>query len=147
MWRKSVHEKIGCFDEQYNSATDFDFSARLAVEFEGVKSEGNLGYYLDIGGGISTSKGSLPETERTFVELRYGSYRKIDFLYIAKALKYRINEILVEGNWTQIDLLVPNRKKYMDSKIMWIYAAVRYPFWLIKRLFNKTTRVYYQKFK
>ncbi|HZS43079.1 MAG TPA: glycosyltransferase [Candidatus Paceibacterota bacterium] len=145
MWRKEVNEKIGYFDEQYFSAADFDFSARMSTEFDGVKCQGQLGYYLDIGGGISTGKGSLSKIERTVVELRYGSYRKVDFLYLFRARKYNIENVLNGDKWINIDLLAPHRKSYIDPIYWWLYAIVRYPFWLIRRILNHFIRVYYQK--
>jgi hypothetical protein len=143
MWRRAVSKKIGYFDEQCLQGADFDFSSRLALEFEGKKNIGLLGYYLDQGLGLSTKRATLQPIERTFIELRYGVYRKIDFLYLSRGKKYNINQVLENGQWISIDKLVPHRKDYMESKLFYLLAVIRYPFWILQRIVNKIREKYY----
>ncbi len=140
MWRKSVCEHIGYFDEQCLQGADYELAVRLAVEYEGKKNQGLLGYYLDEGLGLSTKRATLQPIERTFIELRYGVYRKLDFLYYARAKKYRLDEVLEDGKWVPIDTLAPHRNQYVESKWWAVYAVVRYPFWILKRVINKFRR-------
>ncbi len=72
MFRKNVINEINMFDEQLLSGADFDFALRLGNNFKGIHIKDNLGYFLNIGKGLSTSSGSLQEIERTVIELRYG---------------------------------------------------------------------------
>ncbi|MDC3404571.1 glycosyltransferase [Acidimicrobiia bacterium] len=72
MFKRSVIDKIGLFDEQLLSGADFDFAMRLARDFKGKHLDHNLGYYLNTGNGLSTNQNSLQELERTVVEIRYG---------------------------------------------------------------------------
>ena len=76
MFKKSVCNKIGFFDEQLKSSLDFDFAIRLAYHFSGKHLNKNLGYYLNEGKGLSTTKNSLQEIETNVIYLRYGLFHK-----------------------------------------------------------------------
>lgn len=140
MWRKDLCEKIGYWDEQFKSGADFDYAVRLALESEGKKTQGLLGYYLDEGIGLSTGKTPWQPIERTVIELRYGIYQKLDFWYYTRAKKYRLNEILQSGKWYPLGDFVPHFKDFAQSRKLMVWAIMKYPFWILKRLFNKMTR-------
>jgi cellulose synthase/poly-beta-1,6-N-acetylglucosamine synthase-like glycosyltransferase len=72
MFKRSILEKIGCFDEQLLSGADFDFAMKLARSGNGKHIDFNLGFYLNDRSGLSTNENSLQEIERTVVELRFG---------------------------------------------------------------------------
>jgi GT2 family glycosyltransferase len=100
MFRKSLCDKAGYFDEQMKSGADFDFAVRLA-HHSGVKfSEGNGGYYLNEGKGASTS-GDLQPIEKTLVYKRYGVEDKIIRegcnRYMDRALEYDVENIINFG--------------------------------------------------
>ena len=46
MWRKSIHSKIGYFDENYKIGGDYEFFLRLAKEFNPVHFRETLGLFL-----------------------------------------------------------------------------------------------------
>lgn len=140
MWRKSLCEKIGYWDEQFKSGGDFDYAARLAVEAEGLKTKGLLGYYLDEGLGLSTGKTPWQPIERTVIELRFGVYHKLDFLYYNRAKEYKIKQILQDGVWLPVEKLMPRYKDFVESPWWAVYAVVRYPFWIIQRAINWAKR-------
>ena len=56
MFKRSILEKIGYFDEQLLSGTDFDFAMRLGRYAQGKHIDYNLGYYLNDRSGLSTKK-------------------------------------------------------------------------------------------
>jgi len=140
MWRKSLCNFIRYWDEQFRSGADFDYAVRLAIESTGEKTEGLLGYYLDEGLGLSTKRATLQPIERTFIELRYGIYHKLDFWYYTRARKYKLQQVLEVGRWVDIDVLVPHRKRFMENRGWMIYAILRYPFWVVQRVINKFKR-------
>jgi len=72
MFKRSILEQIGYFDEQLLSGSDFDFAMRLGRYGHGKHICYNLGYFLNDRSGLSTKKNSLQEIERTVVEIRYG---------------------------------------------------------------------------
>ena len=101
MFRKTICERAGYFDEQLKSGADFDFAIRLANNGKIMFSEGNGGYYLNKGEGASTS-GDLQPIEKTFIYVRYGIKDKIInehcHIYIDRALKYNVENITNYGN-------------------------------------------------
>lgn len=47
MWRKSVHEKIGFFDDKFKAAGDYDFNIRFALQCRALHIPQPLGLYLE----------------------------------------------------------------------------------------------------
>jgi hypothetical protein len=142
MWRKSLCDKIGYWDEQFKSGSDFDYASRLAVESSGKKTLGQLGYYLDEGLGLSTGKTPWQVIERTAIELRFGMYHKLDFLYYNRAKKYRINDTLLGEQWIPIKSVMPHYKNFVESKAQILLALILYPLNIIKRIINKLLRLW-----
>ena len=56
MFKRSILEQIGYFDEQLLSGTDYDFAMRLGRYGQGKHIDYNLGYYLNDRSGLSTKK-------------------------------------------------------------------------------------------
>jgi len=100
MFRKSICERAGYFDEQLKSGADFDFAVRLAHNGKTMFAEGNGGYYLNEGKGASTS-GDLQPIEKTFVYVRYGIEDKIKNegcdRYMDRAMEYDVENITSFG--------------------------------------------------
>ena len=71
MFRKSLLEKSGVFDEQLVQGADYDLALRLAFNAKGLHLPINLGYYLNEGLGQSTKPDSKQPIDRTVIELRY----------------------------------------------------------------------------
>ena len=71
MFRKSIIERSGVFDEQLIQGADYDLALRLAFNGKGLHLPVNLGYYLNEGLGQSTKPNSKQPIERTVIELRY----------------------------------------------------------------------------
>ena len=71
MFRKSLIEKSGIFDEQLIQGADYDLALRLAFNGKGLHLPVNLGYYLNEGLGQSTKPNSKQPIERTVIEMRY----------------------------------------------------------------------------
>lgn len=78
MWRKSLHKKVGYFDEQLKTGADFDLAVRLCANATVGMVQGVLGYYLDEGKGASTRGGWKQPVERSVIEQRYGILDKLD---------------------------------------------------------------------
>ncbi len=141
MWRKYIHENLGYFDEQLKQGADYEFFARFSINHKGRKTKGLLGYYLDEGLGLSTKKATLQPVERTFIELRYGIYHKLDFWYYFRAKKYNLTQVLEDSKWKDLSVLEPNFIKYRENIFWLIYAIARYPFWILWRIFNKLRKI------
>ena len=97
MFRRNVLDVIGKFDEQFISGADFDFAMRLGRHCKGYHLNSNLGYFLNLGKGLSTKRNSLQEIERTAIEIRYG-LNVINQQLIEKAQnKYDVNYLYFDG--------------------------------------------------
>ena len=102
MFRKSLLEKIGVFDEQFFCCNDYDFAMRLTRFGKGMFLSDMLGYYLNEGLGQSTKSDSKQPIERTAIEIRYG-VRILDQGLIGKAKTiYDLDNIIVDEEKTPV---------------------------------------------
>jgi len=93
MWRKSIHEKFGYFDEQFFLVGDYDFQIRLSLYSRLVKTESVLGYYLENDSGKLSMNSEKQIREINMVNLRYGIYDRLNWLLVPGILsKYNINK-------------------------------------------------------
>jgi len=132
MFRKSLCNKAGLFDEQLKSGADFDLAIRLAMHGKAQMVKEELGYYLYEGLGASQRPNSLQPLERTVIELRYGIYDKIDYSYLPQALKYNIHHLQLGNQWIPVEDFVPNYTEMMSE---------RYRLWFEKGISNHASLI------
>ena len=127
MWRKSLCQQAGYFDEQLRSAADFDLAIRLALWTNGKITPGLLGYYLDEGLGRSTTPGDkVALIERTVIALRYGIYDTLDYDLVEEAMRsYRVEEVMLDGQWHPVAQFVPDYRKLLQERDALRVAGVR----------------------
>lgn len=103
MFRKSILQKSGLFDEQLISGADYDLAMRLARCGKGLHIPKILGYYLDEGLGQSTKANSKQALERTLIEIRYG-IRVLDYSLVEIAKnEYDVNNMIVDNKKINLD--------------------------------------------
>ena len=95
MFRKSLLQKIGIFDEQFLCCNDYDFAMRLTRHGEGKFIPNILGYYLNEGLGQSTKSDSKQPVERTVIELRYG-FNILEPHLVPKTREYDVENIIID---------------------------------------------------
>ena len=95
MFRKSILDKSGVFDEQLVQGADYDLALRLAFNGKGLHLPVNLGYYLNEGLGQSTKPDSKQPVERTVIELRY-DIRVLELQLVPYTRTYDIENIIVD---------------------------------------------------
>ena len=95
MFRKSILEKSGIFDEQLVQGADYDLALRLAMNGKGLHLPINLGYYLNEGLGQSTKPNSKQPIERTVIELRY-NIRVLEPHLVPYTRSYDVDNIIVD---------------------------------------------------
>ena len=117
MFRKSLLEKAGLFDEQFRVANDFDLAMRLLYYGKAHILPDNLGYFLDEGEGASTKKGSLCPVESTVIQLRYGIYDQIDYQFVPAALKYNIYHLKINGKWVPVSQFIPDYETMLEKQL------------------------------
>ena len=95
MFRKSIIQKSGVFDEQLVQGADYDLALRLAFNGKGLHLPINLGYYLNEGLGQSTKPDSKQPIERTVIEMRY-DIRVLEPQLMPFTSEYDIENIIVD---------------------------------------------------
>jgi FkbM family methyltransferase len=70
LWRRSLHDEIGCFDERYRSAADYEFWLRAALKHDFVHVPQFLGLYY-LSPETVSRKGDLPNVEYLQVQHEY----------------------------------------------------------------------------
>lgn len=117
MFRKTLLEKSGLFDEQFRCANDYDLVLRLMFHGKAHILPDNLGFFLDEGTGASTKKGSTCPVESTVIQLRYGIYDKIDYQFIPSALKYHIYHIRIDDDLVPVSEYVPGYESMLKERL------------------------------
>ena len=95
MFRKSLIEKSGLFDEQLIQGPDYDLALRLVRNGKSHFMSDNLGYYLNEGLGMSTKPNSKQPIERTVIELRY-NVRVLEPQLVPYTREYDIENIIID---------------------------------------------------
>ena len=95
MFRKSIIERSGVFDEQLIQGADYDLALRLAFNGKGLHLPVNLGYYLNEGLGQSTKPDSKQPIERTVIEMRY-NIRVLEPQLMPYTSEYDVENIIVD---------------------------------------------------
>jgi hypothetical protein len=125
--RMSLIRRIGGFDEQYLYRSDGEFQMRAV--FAGArfkKTEGILYYHTSHAarGPHPTRRGDVGIRRRHDIEgvvtrLRYGQYHLPGlgpraYRYVNAARRYRLDQLLIRGEWRAIDDFVPNYRDEMS---------------------------------
>lgn len=98
LWRRSLHEKTGYFDEQFNIAGDREFWYRTTREFPVARASGVLGYYLrGQGAGISRTNARLQRIESALISWRYAALVFVSPTSLNTLRKYRRAETMNFG--------------------------------------------------
>jgi glycosyltransferase involved in cell wall biosynthesis len=132
MWRKSIHETIGYYDEQFKCVADFDFQIRAALHFPFVKTEEPLGIYMD-GRPHKLSYNGLSDMERNIVYLRYGIYLHLNLALLRQAKRrYRQHEMLFFDKWCDFAEQPPFGKWHKATGV--ICACFSSFYWLCRQI-------------
>jgi glycosyltransferase involved in cell wall biosynthesis len=135
MWRKSIHQSIGYYDEQMKCVADFDFQIRAAIHFPFVKTEEPLGIYL-VDQPHKLSANGLQSMETNIIALRYGIYERLNLLDLNRAKKkYKQHQLLFFGEWHDFTEQSPFNSLYKirGLVIATIHSALR----LLKQIVKK----------
>lgn len=125
MFRRSLLDEVGFFDEQFYSGGDFDYTVRLSMVSQGVKVDGFLGYFLNEKKGLSTA-GNLQAIERTVIQIRYRIWNGFDLSKLDEAFKYEVDNILNHGNWIRLQNLMPNLPVFLHGRKLSLRNSLLY---------------------
>ena len=119
MWKRSLHESIGYFDEQFISLADQDFWYRVVEKYRIKKINQRIGIYLnDHAKGISKTS-NISGIEKIVVGARHGFFTYIDFLGWKKAIQ--------NYEWRIIEYRDETKKcSIFKYKSLWVYIYSLY---------------------
>lgn len=130
MWRKSIHQQIRYFDEQFRLVSDYEFQLRLIRRYPMVKAPVVLGYYLEYAGHKLSSNRRRQTRERTTVELRYRMYDKILVHFLPFISAYKVNFVLNFGEWVSLSSFIPKQRRL---KLSLLAIPFYYGRWFVRR--------------
>lgn len=116
MWRRSLVDRVGWFDEQFSSGGDFDYTVRLSMHSKAIRTPDLHGYFLHERAGLSTA-GHCQPIERTVIQLRYGIYETLDWSYVHPSLSFRTRHFLQpESTWVPVEKMVPEYERLIEVR-------------------------------
>lgn len=120
-FRRELLERCGYWDEQFRSGGDFEYQIRAAHNCSFIKTAGPpLFYYTKSLIAGSASSTVYQPIERTAIEMRYGNYDKTELLkgypYVRRARRYRLDQLMINGEWQYINRYVPNYRQMMKQR-------------------------------
>lgn len=127
MWRKSLHDSLGYFDEQLDLVADFDFQIRLARSGNIIKTSQILGGYLEFVPEKLSSNYVKQKTEQNLLYLRYGIFDRCNYFVLFSVLrKYRVKTVRNFDKEFLVSFLFPSYQKYRISKLPLILLSLYY---------------------
>jgi GT2 family glycosyltransferase/glycosyltransferase involved in cell wall biosynthesis len=94
MWRRSVHDRIGFFDESFKAAGDYDFNLRFALAgLRAFHVDEPLGLYLEHDNAISFKDNTM-ELENKRIAEKYKTAEQIVQLYRHVGASHETPEVL-----------------------------------------------------
>ena len=119
MFRKNICNKIGYYDEQLISGSDFDFAIKMALVSKGKKILNNLGYYLNAEKGLSTKKNTTQGIESSLIYLRYGIFEKFNHNSIFEIMKYEIKSTKYQNKYIPMNKYFKNYNAFIVKKLLY----------------------------
>lgn len=127
LWRRSVHDDIGYFNEDFESAGDYEFWCRMSTSgYKFAHLNDFLGLYLHNPKGIINRNQTLANKETALIR---GAYRKRlpeaarelpTGYYYLKPVEY--------GRYVNITMVTYNRLEFTQHAIQSILRFTRYPY-------------------
>jgi Glycosyl transferase family 2 len=137
MWRKSVHDKVGYFDEQFKIGGDWEFWCRVTNNFKALPCNTILGYYLRVSNeGLSKKKTKAVCVENQIVHMRYYNF------YIINIYKYLANKNI---NIANIVNFKENRRIKFYNKTYMLKSLPSFLFFWIPQTKKMIVELLYKK--
>ncbi|MEO6915224.1 MAG: glycosyltransferase [Chitinophagaceae bacterium] len=143
MWRRTVHETIGFFDEQFRLIADLDFQIRIAKAYGLVKIPQQLGYYLEGTPGNLSSNAKLQDLEHTLLHLRYGNFGHLYLTHFFETFKkFKIFEYKWFGEFHKIpDRSGTENRAYWSRMPLLLFSIAKLP----RHIARKHFKAYFYK--
>jgi glycosyltransferase involved in cell wall biosynthesis len=116
MWRKTVHEELGYFDEQFMVAGDLEFWHRVTSRYAPVRTEAILGYYLrEENVGLSKRHNKQKYIESFIVKARYYTVFLANiYSYYLQSAEKKISYRVIRNYGKSVELLAAPKINYLS---------------------------------
>ncbi len=125
MWRKSLHDEIGFFDEVLESATDYEFWCRIATRHSMKHVPAYLGLYFDNPKGIVNSNASRNHQQTRDVQKLYEEIFPPPVKDYSRGMHYL--KPMNEPRYVNICMVTFNRLEFTKPAIASILEFTCYP--------------------
>ena len=132
VYRASVAESVGYFDEQFLVGPDFDYSVRMALAgLQMGRVDGLIGYFTDEAKGLSTrDRAAQSAVDRTAIQLRYKILDKVKRRWVDATGQYHLDQVQQFGAWVPLRDLLPDFRvsRFAEawlSALGWLRSAFR----------------------
>jgi len=122
MWRKSVHDEIGYFDENLQSAGDYEFWCRLATKYSMKHINKFIGLYYHNPKGIVNNKSN---NETSLIKEKYKD--KFPLPSRKTPTGYYYKDRVSRNSYVNISMVTYNRLDFTKQAIASILKNTRYP--------------------
>jgi len=128
LWRKSIHNEIGYFDEDFLSAGDYEFWCRIATKYKMKHINTYLGLYYHNQNGIVNRNIELSIKEANRVQDRYKDKLPARDKNKKYPVDYYFNNSIKNNEFVNICMVTYNRLKFTKQSIASITEHTKYPY-------------------
>ena len=125
MWRKSLHEEVGYFDEVLESATDYELWCRIATRTPMKHVPSFLGLYFDNPKGIVNSNASRNHQQTKEVQKKYEGKFPPPMAGYSRGLHY--SKPMNNPRYVNICMVTFNRLEFTKSSIASVLQFTCFP--------------------
>lgn len=126
MWRKTVHDQIGYFEESYRSAGDYEFWCRMGVRFPMRHIPEFLGLYLHNTSGIANSNLMISHGEARRIKDAYADKYPMPVPFHYEETYY--SKPCKPGEFVNIGMITFNRLDFTKQSLEALLRYTDYPY-------------------
>ncbi len=147
MWRRSVHDEIGYFDEQFIVAGDYEFWCRLATKHRMKHLPDFLGLYYHNPAGIANQNKEAEARETALIHRSYND--RLPPAARGLPTGYYFNQPMETHRFVNIGMVTYNRLQYTQRAIDGLLKHTRFPHvvTVVDNASQDGTREYLQELK
>ncbi|GAB6113471.1 glycosyltransferase [Desulfomicrobium salsuginis] len=146
LWRKSIHNKIGYFDESLISASDYEFWCRIATQYKMKHINDFLGLYYHNPNGIVNKNSNVNNIETSIIKQKYVNAFPRPKSFITG---HYYKKHTPKNKYVNICMITHNRLDFTQQSIDSILKHTIFPYTLtvIDNNSNSDTKLYLNKLK
>jgi len=126
MWRKSIHDKLGYFDDSLESAGDYEFWCRIATKYDMKHVNQFLGLYYHNPEGIVNRNVTKNNRETSLVKEKYAHLLPPPVKHSPTGFYYR--QAIEKNHYVNICVITYNRLSFSKQSIKALIKFTDYPY-------------------